>query len=158
MQVMEVRGSKPSVVQETLETELASATEVKTAQFLLVSHLRLVDRFVVRLLQQLRRWGVEGDRVASLRLALVEAMTNAMEHGNQLQISRRVRVHVEMDTQKIAFWVADEGVGFTAEEINATELNRRFADRGRGILMIKSVMDKVRWRAPGNVLEMVKYR
>ncbi len=126
------------------------------ANFLVVSHLGLVDRFVVRLLQFLRRWGIEEKMVPAIRLALVEAISNAIEHGNQLQLSRMVTVTVTMSVDKIIFRIIDEGSGFIVPDTNATELNQKFADRGRGILMMKSVMDEVYWS--GNTLEMVKYR
>ncbi len=126
------------------------------ANFLVVSHLGLVDRFVVRLLHFLRRWGIEEKMVPAIRLALVEAISNAIEHGNQLQLSRMVTVTVTMGVDKIIFRIIDEGNGFIVPENNATELNQQFADRGRGILMMKSVMDEVYWS--GNTLEMVKYR
>ena len=159
MQLLEAyKNNGQSIAQQVWGTEQSLSLAEKKAQFFLVSHLGLVDRFVVRLLHLLRKWGVEERMMSTLRLALAEALANAVEHGNRLQITQQVIIQVHIDSHKITFLISDQGSGFTEQKTNAQELNRRFAERGRGILMIKSLMDEIRWKKSGKVLEMIKYR
>jgi DNA-binding NarL/FixJ family response regulator len=117
-------------------------------------------------------------------IALQEAVTNAVFHGNlevdseHRQIderifdeiaeerrhsepyrSRRVRIHVQLDRDVARFSVCDDGPGFDTSVLNrpvaAADLSRI---GGRGLLLIRTFMDDVSFNAHGNQIVMLKNR
>src|SRR6185295_3222730 len=52
-----------------------------------------------------------------IRLALDEAMSNALEHGNKYDPSKKIRVRVQMTAKRFEAAVQDEGVGFDPNNV-----------------------------------------
>ncbi len=74
-----------------------------------------------------------------LGTSVIEACTNAMEHGNQLDDVLPIQVVFEVDGLDITITVLDEGPGFDFEHwIPPQELMRK---RGRGILIMREFTD-----------------
>jgi serine/threonine-protein kinase RsbW len=101
--------------------------------------------------------GFEGENLFALRIALEEAMVNAIKHGNRLDPAKQVRVEATISPEKVEILVEDEGPGFdraavpdpTADE-NLTKAS------GRGILLIESYMTEVAWDRGGRRLHMAR--
>lgn len=100
----------------------------------------------------------EGQRWA-VRLALEEALVNAMKHGNRMDSGRSVRVAYRVSPEKAELRVADEGDGFDPRLVpdpTADENLRKPC--GRGIMLMRSYMDQVTFNSSGSEVYMVKYR
>lgn len=73
--------------------------------------------------------------------------------------SRRIRVEVRIDREAARFVVRDEGPGFDTQlferPVSAVDITRI---GGRGLLLIRTFMDEVRFNGLGNQVTMVKYR
>lgn len=121
----------------------------------------------------------------NVSLALREAITNAMFHGN-LEISsdiretegikafnemiekrktdekfasRRVRFSYEITRDFAEYIIEDEGPGFDHKKLpDPREPENFFNKSGRGILIIQLHMDEVEWNEKGNRIRMKKYR
>ncbi len=79
--------------------------------------------------------------IEELGTAVIEACTNAMEHGNGLDPARPVEIHIVVDEDRIAVEVMDEGIGFDyGNWIPAEDLLR---ERGRGILIMREFTDSL---------------
>lgn len=101
-----------------------------------------------------------GDRAAlayHLNLVLTEALVNAIEHGNTDDSDQTIRVSIRVLSDQLCIEVYDHGQGFDLEQVEAPNLEYP-GERGRGIFLIKSIMDSVNYRKVngGNVLEMRK--
>lgn len=85
--------------------------------------------------------------VEELGTAVIEACTNAMEHGNKLVESRTIEVVIEVNAERLAVTVCDQGPGFDfAAWQPATDILR---ERGRGILIMREFADAMEYdRAP----------
>jgi len=97
--------------------------------------------------------------VFGIRLALEEAMVNAIKHGNQLDASKRVHIKYHITPGRFEIQIKDEGPGFNPEEIPdpmAPENLER--ECGRGLLLMKHYMTEVKFHPPGNIVSMVKLR
>ncbi len=78
-----------------------------------------------------------------LGTSVIEACTNAMEHGNNLDEETPIEVIFEVDELKITVTVLDSGSGFDFEHWEpSAELMR---ERGRGILIMREFCDDVQF-------------
>jgi serine/threonine-protein kinase RsbW len=74
-----------------------------------------------------------------LGTSVIEACTNAMEHGNRLDESTPIEVIFELDDHKVTVTVLDHGPGFDFGTWKPSEELMR--QRGRGILIMKEFCD-----------------
>lgn len=86
-----------------------------------------------------------------IRLALREALNNAVRHGSRLNPRKRVHVRFHCDDgEGMTVSIRDEGAGFDPAQIpdpTAPENLERFS--GRGLFMIRELMDEVEYRQGG---------
>ena len=93
------------------------------------------------------------DLLERLRLVGSEAVTNAIEHGNQLDEEKKVKLGIALANGFVEMRVADEGPGFAVDEIPdplATE--NLLAEGGRGVYFIFEFADEVLFEDDGSVL------
>lgn len=95
----------------------------------------------------------------SLRLALVEALTNAMEHGNQWDQDKPVAVRSEFTRSEMRVTISDQGSGFAWRGIPDPTVNGNIlAERGRGVFLMRAIMDQVSFNDMGNQVTLIKQR
>ena len=88
-----------------------------------------------------RKMGFSPDRVDNLKMAIGEAVTNAIEHGNQLNAEANVFVGLTVQSSSLTLDVVDQGQQ-PIPEIPA-ERGVRDDNRGWGMLLIKDLVDEV---------------
>jgi len=104
-----------------------------------------------------RNWGKHD--LFSIHLALDEALVNAMKHGNRLDPDKRVHVLCRMSNDLLQIEVCDQGAGFDPASIpDPTEEGRIDCPGGRGIMLMRSFMDRVEYNGPGNRVLLEKRR
>ncbi len=95
----------------------------------------------------------------NLRVALCEALANAIVYGNRLDPEKRVYVRVEVADEELAVYVRDEGEGFDPEHVpNPTDPERIGLEEGRGIFLIRQLVDEVHYNDRGNSICMIMRR
>ena len=80
-------------------------------------------------------------------MALREALANAIKHGNEQNLEKRVQLEMEVTGETLRIRIRDEGEGFdpgNVEDPLAPE--NRLKTSGRGIFYMKTFMDRVRFR------------
>jgi serine/threonine-protein kinase RsbW len=88
--------------------------------------------------------------IEDLYLSLDEAITNAMEHGNEWNLKKKVTVMADIVGKDLVVSISDEGKGFDTRDIKANLHNRDIlSTRGRGIYIISQFCD-VSWNDRGN--------
>jgi serine/threonine-protein kinase RsbW len=94
-----------------------------------------------------------------LRVVLSEALTNAIVQGNREDHSKWVDIRAELVPDAIRVWVTDEGAGFdpssVPEPIRPEQLDEA---RGRGLYLIRKLVDTVEFNAQGNSICMILRR
>ena len=101
----------------------------------------------------------EHDLDNNLKLALVEAVTNAMEHGNRWDVNKRVEVEAVATPELLEVRVRDQGEGFDFSHLpDPTQEENLLCERGRGIFLMRSIMDQVVFVPPGNQVILSKRR
>jgi serine/threonine-protein kinase RsbW len=92
--------------------------------------------------------------------ALIEACSNAIEHGNNLSKDKTVRVVISLNGRKIVARVHDQGGGFDhATYLSDTTPPDPLSERGCGILIMRAFTDQVSYSSSpsgGLCLELVK--
>lgn len=92
-----------------------------------------------------------------VRLALEEAMVNAIKHGNRMQSDKQVYIACELTAEEVTVVIEDQGDGFKPEEVpDPTDDENLENPGGRGIMLIRSFMNGVAYNDKGNRLTMIK--
>ncbi|MBI4503101.1 MAG: ATP-binding protein [Gemmatimonadetes bacterium] len=95
----------------------------------------------------------------NLRVALSEALSNAIVYGNGLDPSKSVDVWIEVADQGIAVHVCDQGAGFDPGAIPDPTLPERLErPDGRGLFLIRQLVDDVSFNDRGNSICMILRR
>ena len=103
--------------------------------------------------------GWEGMDLFRIQMALEEAVVNAIEHGNKRQIEKKVRLVFHVTSEKTTLVIIDEGPGFDHRNVadpTTDELLEK--PRGRGVLLIRELMNEAFYNEPGNQVTLIKLR
>jgi serine/threonine-protein kinase RsbW len=96
----------------------------------------------------------EGDD-SRARLCLDEALINAVMHGNRYDTRKRVRVRAYLCPADWTVIVEDEGPGFKEEDLpDPVAPENMLEESGRGVHLIRSMMDTVSYWKNGSALVM----
>jgi serine/threonine-protein kinase RsbW len=94
-----------------------------------------------------------------VRVVLCEALANAILYGNRLDPAKTVEVRVHLDNDTVRLHVRDEGAGFDPTTIpDPTAGDPAGADKGRGLFLIRQLVDDVRFNERGNAICMIMRR
>ncbi|MBN1560210.1 ATP-binding protein [candidate division KSB1 bacterium] len=93
-----------------------------------------------------RKVGLSQDDIENFGIATTEMVNNAIRHGNKNQVHKKVVVKFEKFTSKMQVTVADSGGGFDPEGIaDPLDPENLYKDSGRGIFIVKMLMDEVKF-------------
>lgn len=104
------------------------------------SRLREMRSFIAAYLVDVR---APVDLSTEVLLAAGEATANACRHGRKTGVRTEVRVKCSLQGSTVAITVADDGPGFDPSQINPGSLPDRFASGGRGLFLMRKLMDDV---------------
>jgi serine/threonine-protein kinase RsbW len=92
-------------------------------------------------------------------LAVQEALVNAVVHGCKNDPSKQVRCRLQSDPLgRIVITVTDPGPGFSPDLLSDPKRQENiYADHGRGVYLIRQLMDEVSFERRGNEIRMWKY-
>lgn len=97
------------------------------------------------------------DARVNLPLVMDEALTNAIVHGNGQREDRKVRVRIYVSSHRFFVQVEDEGDGFDPEATgDPKQAENIYKHSGRGIFLMRELMDRVEWKNGGRLLELEK--
>jgi len=99
------------------------------------------------------------DDIFAVHLTLEEAFLNAVKHGNKMDPSKKIKVDYSIDADKIEISITDQGPGFQPEAVDDPRFGENlFKPGGRGLLLMNSYMDMVKFNEQGNSVSMVRYK
>ena len=86
------------------------------------------------------------DKQYEIMLVLSEAVTNAIEHGNELNSSKKVKLDIILSSEGIIAVIYDEGAGFDpAKLVNPLEKQAILRDHGRGWFLMQHYSSSIEW-------------
>jgi serine/threonine-protein kinase RsbW len=116
-----------------------------------------VGRFEARLLRLLNAFGYSTHDLSVIRLAVNEALANAIVHGNQLNRSKKVLLTFVTSPREFRIKIKDEGEGFNSNGIfQLTGAEAPELRNSRGLSAMQGSMDEVRFNAKGNAVTMLR--
>jgi serine/threonine-protein kinase RsbW len=90
-------------------------------------------------------------------ISLMEAVQNAMKHGNQFDESKKVRIEMIRKDNEFYLKVSDQGPGFDHQALsccNPTEEHRIATCNGRGLYLMKSLCHDLNYKNKGRTVVM----
>lgn len=116
-------------------TEPKYYLEIESTPNNLITVEEFVNYFSVEL-------GLDQEKMSGLLLAVTEATTNAIIHGNKNNKLKLVRIYVYVDGNTITIKIKDEGKGFDPSIVpDPTDPENLLKDSGRGLYLMRVYMD-----------------
>jgi serine/threonine-protein kinase RsbW len=110
-----------------------------------------------QILDEVARHKYNSDSVFAIKLALEEAVVNAIKHGNKFDAAKKVYVEALVGPDQMEVTIEDEGPGFQRSDVpDPTSPENLEKCSGRGILLIEHYMTSVDWANGGRRMHMVK--
>ena len=93
----------------------------------------------------------------AIKLALEEALINAIKHGNKTDPTKKVYVTADITDDRAQIEIEDEGPGFKRSDVPDPTCDANLHKcSGRGILLIEAYMTSVEWSCNGRRIKMTK--
>lgn len=109
--------------------------EIESTPNNLITVEEFVNYFAVEL-------GLDQEKINGLLLAVTEATTNAIIHGNKNNKLKLVRIFVYVDGSTVTIKIKDEGKGFDPSIVpDPTDPENLLKDSGRGLYLMRVYMD-----------------
>lgn len=128
-------------------------------KLVLASRLDEVSRAEQAILAAVQDAGFSGSEQFAIKLALEEALANAIKHGNQCDPAKRVVVECRINSNQAAISVEDEGPGFDPGDVPDPTLDENLEKPfGRGVMLMRAYMNEVLFNETGNCVTLIKVR
>ena len=136
---------------------MGTGTQDGSEEFVIASDLTEARRIQDLIERQLQQSNFHDKEIFGIRLALEEAIVNAIKHGNQMDRAKTVQVRYRILGDRFEALVVDEGPGYNPGDL-PDPLAEENLERpsGRGLFLIKHYMTEVVVHPPGNRLAMAK--
>lgn len=111
-----------------------------------------------KILSQCRKHAYAQRDLFALKLALEEAISNAIRHGNKGNPHKHVRVKYRITAQRVDVMVEDEGGGFDPATLPDPTADKNLeCTCGRGVLLMRAYMNNVVFNPAGNSVTLTKF-
>ena len=130
--------------------------ESLSQKMVLESNLESI-RCIENLISQARdEYAITEENYNFIWIALNEAVSNAIKHGNKFDHSKKVRLTVETKNDRyLCFTIKDEGRGFDHTIVpDPTTPDRICEPNGRGVFLINKLADIVNYTENGTCVEI----
>jgi serine/threonine-protein kinase RsbW len=135
---------------------------VETTELSLPSRIETVATAAAAVADFVNRSGISEDAAFGIDMAVREAVTNAVLHGNSQDESKAVDITLKSSPEAVEIVVHDQGAGFNPSEVpDPTASENILKTSGRGIFFMRSFMDEVDWLIRpegGTTVRMLKRR
>ena len=133
-----------------------------TTELSLPSSIDTVATAAAAVAEFVGRIGISDEAAFGIDMAVREAVTNAVLHGNRQDEKKVVDISLKSSPEAVEISVHDQGPGFNPEEVpDPTTQENILKSSGRGIFFMRTFMDEVNWLirpGGGTTVRMVKRR
>jgi serine/threonine-protein kinase RsbW len=108
---------------------------------------------------QLRENQFSDKEIFCIKLALEEALVNAIKHGNCFDRAKKVHIAYSVGPERFDILIRDEGTGFNPGDVpDPTAVENLERPCGRGLMLMRHYMNEVAFSPDGNSVSMTKLR
>ena len=116
------------------------------------ANLRKIEEFIESVSSL---FAIGKETYGEVLVAVMEAVNNAINHGNRRDENKRVEVNFEKEGDTLVVTVTDEGTGFRPELIpDPTTPENIEKISGRGVFLIRRLSDGIEFNEAGNSVKM----
>jgi serine/threonine-protein kinase RsbW len=117
-----------------------------------VVNLRMVENAIDEATNEI---GISQDSYGKILVSALEAVNNAILHGNKSDPEKTVDIEIEFKSNKLKIKVTDQGPGFSPEKVPDPTIPENIeALNGRGIYLMSHLADKIKYSKKGNAVTM----
>ncbi|HUV01015.1 MAG TPA: ATP-binding protein [Bacteroidales bacterium] len=117
-----------------------------------MTNLRVVENAVDEITNQL---GIKQDNYGKILVATLEAVNNAITHGNKANPEKFVNIEISIKGNEMSVKVTDEGKGFDPTTIPDPTMPENIEElSGRGVFLMKKLADAISFNDKGNSVTM----
>ncbi|GIX00810.1 MAG: hypothetical protein KatS3mg111_4142 [Pirellulaceae bacterium] len=136
---------------------MASHTWVETIDVRIPSTREAAHELIDRCMATVEQYDWKNHDLFDLRLALEEALINAVVHGNGDDPSKSISFQMQISRTAVRVVIADQGQGFDPERVPDPRCEELLlCEHGRGLLLMRELMTDVTFEGTGNCVVMVK--
>jgi serine/threonine-protein kinase RsbW len=100
--------------------------------------------------------GITQENYGKILVSTLEAVNNAIMHGNKSDVDKIVDVVISYTKEKLRIKITDEGEGFIPEEVPDPTIPQNLEVlNGRGIFLMSKLADEVKYSKKGNAVTMM---
>lgn len=117
-----------------------------------LNQIAILEEFLTEICEE---YHVSDDLFPDIMLAVTEACTNGIIHGNQFDPQKTVTVQVSSDSNTIQFTVTDQGAGFNPNNLpNPVDEKNLLKSGGRGVYLMKHYASTITYNDKGNQVRL----
>jgi len=118
-----------------------------------LSNLRIIENTVDEITNEL---GISYNNYGKILISLLEAVNNAIVHGNKYSVKKVVDITIEFKNKKLSIKVKDGGRGFSPEKVPDPTIPENIEEvNGRGVFIMSRLADEIKYNKKGNAVTMV---
>jgi len=117
-----------------------------------ISNMRVIEKAIDEISIEL---GVKEDYYGKILVSTLEAVNNAIMHGNKADVTKFVEVEFVYRKRELLISVEDEGPGFKPDEIPDPTRPENIENlQGRGVFLMSKLADNIEFNKKGNRVTM----
>jgi serine/threonine-protein kinase RsbW len=117
-----------------------------------IINLRRVENAIDFLTNEI---GISQDSYGKILIAVLEAVNNAIVHGNKADLKKRVEIDFRIEIKDLCVSVTDEGKGFKPGEVpDPTKPENIESLNGRGVFLMSRLADEIVFNRKGNSVKL----
>jgi serine/threonine-protein kinase RsbW len=116
-------------------------------------NLTKVEQLIDKVCEEL---SIKEDQYGNVLISLTEAVTNAIQHGNQGDVSKEVSVEFKLNKKDFSFKIKDQGKGFDFYQLpDPTDPENIDKPNGRGVFLMRNLADDIVFHDGGSSVELI---
>ena len=117
-----------------------------------IENLRIVETVIDEISAQI---GINQDNYGKILVSTMEAVNNAIVHGNKSVESKAVEIEISFNRNILEITIMDEGSGFKFDTVpDPTKAENIENVSGRGVFLMSKLADKIKFNEQGNKVTM----
>ena len=136
---------------------MSSRSDVVEENITIPAEIKYVREISSKILKKLESRKVGESALFDIRLCVEETLCNAIKHGNKADKGSKVKIRYRIGDGLFTVDIEDSGPGFNPEEVpDPTREENITKGSGRGVYLVRRLMDKVEYNDKGNRVKLTK--